>query len=157
MALLKTIRLLVGQRYLYSSFALLFNNIKPTSVQKLSRIKLYYALALPFLSYGSGIWTLRKKDKIIYINRDKIFQKNCGENFFDHRRNEEILEKLKVEPVDEKLRRYKSNWPRHVKIMNNNRMPKIMLNYRVDARIRLGRTSKRLLEEARTGLLRPSS
>ena len=34
-----------------------------------------------------------------------------------------------VEPVDEKLRRYKSNWLRHVRIMNNNRVPKIMLNY----------------------------
>jgi hypothetical protein len=38
------------------------------------------------------------------------------------------LEELKVEPVDEKLRRYKSNWLKHVTGMNNNRMPKIMLN-----------------------------
>ena len=29
---------------------------------------------------------------------------------FDHKRNEVILEELKVEPVDEKIRRYKSNW-----------------------------------------------
>jgi hypothetical protein len=36
-------------------------------------------------------------------------------------------------------------------------MPNIMLNYRVNARIRLGRPSKRLLEEGETGLLRPSS
>jgi len=28
--------------------------------------------------------------------------------------NEEVLEELKVEPVEEKLRRYKSNWLRHV-------------------------------------------
>jgi hypothetical protein len=33
---------------------------------------------------------------------------------FDHRRNEEILEELKIEPFDEKRRRYKSNWLRHV-------------------------------------------
>jgi len=32
--------------------------------------------------------------------------------------------------VDEKLRRYKSNWLQHVTWMNNNRMPKIILNYR---------------------------
>jgi len=36
---------------------------------------------------------------------------------------------LKVEPADEKLRRYKSTWLRHVTGVNN-RMPKIMLNYR---------------------------
>jgi hypothetical protein len=39
-----------------------------------------------------------------------------------------FLEELKVEPVDEKLRRYKSNWL-HVTRMNSDMMPKIMLNY----------------------------
>jgi hypothetical protein len=29
---------------------------------------------------------------------------------FDHKRNKEILEELTVKPVDEKLRKYKSNW-----------------------------------------------
>jgi hypothetical protein len=46
-----------------------------------------------------------------------------------HKRNEEILEQLKIEPVNEKLRRYKSKWLRQVTSMNN-RMPKITLNYR---------------------------
>ena len=30
--------------------------------------------------------------------------------FCDHKRNDTILEELKIEPVEEKLRRYKSNW-----------------------------------------------
>jgi len=42
--------------------------------------------------------------------------------------NAEILEELKVEPVDKKLRRYKSKWLWHVTWMYN-RMQKIMLNY----------------------------
>jgi hypothetical protein len=66
------------------------------------------------------------------------------------------LEELKVKSVDEKLRRYKSNWL-HVTRMNNNRMPKVMLNYRPNARRQLGRPLKRLLDEADTGLLRPNS
>jgi hypothetical protein len=41
--------------------------------------------------------------------------------------------------------------------MNNNRMPKIMLNYRPNQRRRLGRPWKRLLAEAETGLLRRNS
>jgi hypothetical protein len=49
-------------------------------------------------------------------------------SFFDRKRNEAILEKLKVEAVDEKRRRYKSNWLRRVTRMNNYRMPKLMLN-----------------------------
>jgi hypothetical protein len=32
----------------------------------------------------------------------KFFRRTAGYTFFDHKRNEEILEELKVEPVDEK-------------------------------------------------------
>jgi hypothetical protein len=39
------------------------------------------------------------------------------------------LEELKVEPVDKKLRKYKSNWLHNLTRMNNNRMQKIVLNY----------------------------
>jgi hypothetical protein len=44
----------------------------------------------------------------------KYFRRTGGYSLFDHKRNEEILEVLKVEPVDEKLRRYTSNWLGHV-------------------------------------------
>jgi hypothetical protein len=37
----------------------------------------------------------------------KFFRRTAGYALFDHKRNEEILEELKVEPVDEKIRRYK--------------------------------------------------
>jgi hypothetical protein len=75
-------------------------------------------------------------------------------SFLDHKRNEDILEKLKVEPVDEKLRRYKSNWLRHV-----SRMKKLQdaENNSPNGRRRLGRPLKRLLDEAETGLSRPNS
>jgi hypothetical protein len=62
------------------------------------------------------------------------------------------LEELKVEPVYEKLRRYKSNSLGNVTRTSSNRMPKLMLNYRSNGRRRLGRPLKRLLEEAETGL-----
>jgi hypothetical protein len=52
-----------------------------------------------------------------------------GYTLFDHKRNEEILEELKVEPVDKKLRKYKSNWLHNLTRMNSNRMQKIVLNY----------------------------
>jgi hypothetical protein len=52
--------------------------------------------------------------------------------------------------------RYKSNWLQHVTRMHNNRMPKIMLNYRPNGQRQLGRHLKRLLDEAKTGLLLPN-
>jgi len=57
----------------------------------------------------------------------EFFKRTAGYTLFDHKTNEEILEGLKV---DEIPRRYKSHWLRHVTRMNNNRIPKIMLNYR---------------------------
>jgi hypothetical protein len=39
----------------------------------------------------------------------KFFRKTSRNTLYDHKRNEEILEDLKAEPVDENLRRYKSN------------------------------------------------
>jgi len=51
-----------------------------------------------------------------------------GVPFLTRKINEEILEELKVEPIDQTLKRCTSNWL-HVTKMNNNRIPKIMLIY----------------------------
>jgi hypothetical protein len=40
----------------------------------------------------------------------KFFRRTAVYIPFDHKKTKGILEELKVEPVDEKLRRYKSNW-----------------------------------------------
>jgi len=85
----------------------------------------------------------------------KVFRRTTRYILFDHKRNEEILEELKVEPVIQKLRRYKLNWLQLVTRMNNNGMPKVMLNYRPTGRRRFGRSLKRLLDEAEAGLSRP--
>jgi hypothetical protein len=61
---------------------------------------------------------------------------------------------MEFEPADEKERRYKSNWLRHVTRMKNNRMPKIMLNCTANGRRLLGRPLKRVLDEAERCVLR---
>jgi len=62
----------------------------------------------------------------------KFFRGTTRYTIFDHKMNSEILEGLKIEPVDEKLRRYKSNWLRHVTRLNSKRMSKIILNCRLN-------------------------
>jgi hypothetical protein len=59
----------------------------------------------------------------------KFFITTIGYTLFDHKRNE-LLEEVKVQPVDKKLRKYKSNWLQHVTRTNKNRMPKIRQNHR---------------------------
>jgi hypothetical protein len=64
------------------------------------------------------------------ISKIKLFRRTAGCTRFGHKINEEILEELKVEPVDKKVRRYKSNWLRNVTRRNSSRMAKIVLNCR---------------------------
>jgi hypothetical protein len=94
---------------------------------------------------GGQIWTLREKDKKRNTSMEmKVFRRTDGKTVFDHKRSEEILEELKIEPVDEKLGRYKPNRLRHVTRMDTNMMPEIMLSYISNGPRRLGRPLNRL-------------
>jgi hypothetical protein len=73
--------------------------------------------------------------------------------FLTTKRIKDISVEFKVEPVEQKLRRYNSNWLSYVTRMNNNRMPKILLNYSPNGGRRLGRPLKRLLDVANVDLL----
>jgi hypothetical protein len=76
----------------------------------------------------------------------KFFRRTVGYPLFNHKGDQESLADLKLEPVNEKERRCKSNWLRRIRRMNN-RVLKIMLNYRPNGRRRLGRHFKRLSDE----------
>jgi hypothetical protein len=60
------------------------------------------------------------------------------------------LEGVTAEPVEKKLRRYKSNWQQE-NAKNNVEL------YRPNRCRQIGRPLKRLLDEAETGLSRPNS
>ena len=78
------------------------NTFERNLVQKFSRIKEYNALAVPGLLCENEIWNLRKKDKKRLTSIEiKFFRSTEGYTLNDHKRYEEILEMLKVEPADE--------------------------------------------------------
>jgi hypothetical protein len=54
-----------------------------------------------------------------------------------------------TEPVDEKLRGYKSSWLRHVTRKNSNWMAKVMLNYGPNGGRRLGRHFEETIRRGR--------
>jgi hypothetical protein len=97
-----------------------------------------------------------KKKKILPAVEKKFFR-TAAYTLFDQKRNGEIMEELKVEPVDESLRRYKTNWLQgHVTRMKN-RMPKIMLNIKPNRGRQFGKILKRLFDEADTDPSKPKS
>jgi hypothetical protein len=64
---------------------------------KSSRIEECNALAVPILLHGSEIWTLRTRHKKLLTSVEmKFFGGTAGSTLSDHKRKEEILEKLKV-------------------------------------------------------------
>jgi len=59
--------------------------------------------------YGSEIWTLRKGNrKRMALIEMKFFRRTAGYTLFSNKRKEENLGDLKVESVDERLRRHNS-------------------------------------------------
>ena len=78
----------------------------------------------------------KKRYKRLESIEMKFFRKTAGYTLFDHERIEDIFEKLEVEPVDKKLRRYKPNWLRHVTRMKRKKyeQKKIVQNYRPNGR-----------------------
>ena len=113
-------------------------------------------LLSPFFYMEVKFWTLREDKNRFTSVEMKFFRRTIDYALFDHKRDQEILEKLKEGPVDWKLSRCKSNWLRHVARMSSNRMLNIMLNYRPNGRRRLARPLKILLDDARTGLFSPN-
>jgi hypothetical protein len=65
----------------------------------------------------------------------------------NHKRNEEILEELHVTPLEDKLCTYRHKWFRQVHRTEDNRLPKLLLNYHPRGRRRPGRPRKRLLDD----------
>jgi hypothetical protein len=69
----------------------------------------------------------------------------AGYTLLNHKRNEEILEELHVTPLEDKLCTYRHKWFQRVYRMEDNRLPKQLLNYHPKGRRRPGRPLKRLL------------
>jgi hypothetical protein len=63
---------------------------------------------------GEKFRPLEKGVKKLATMEIKFFRRRAGYILYNHKSNEEILEELKVEPDEETLTRYQSNWLRLV-------------------------------------------
>jgi hypothetical protein len=75
----------------------------------------------------------------------KYLRRTAGYTLLDHKSNEEILE-LHVTPLEDRLCTYRHKWFQHVHRMEDNRLPKQLVNYHPKGRRRPGRPRKRLLD-----------
>jgi hypothetical protein len=56
-------------------------------------------------------------------------RKTAGFTLLDHKRNEEILKNLKVEPVSKFIQNYCANQKDHIERMDPNTIPNKLLHY----------------------------
>ncbi|KAJ4446756.1 hypothetical protein ANN_13453 [Periplaneta americana] len=67
---------------------------------------------------------------------------------WDHKRNEDVMEELQLEPVINLVKHYRNNWINHLHRMHRDRIPKVMLHYRPNGKRSLGRPKKRRIENS---------
>jgi len=95
--------------------------------------------------------------------RIKYTEKNYSEwhyKFTSHLKTAETISKFVCRSVRSKRTVHATIFTWHLfinTVCNNNRMPKIMLNYKPNGRRRIGRSLKRILDEVETGLSKLNS
>jgi hypothetical protein len=103
--------------------------LKPTLVQKHTRIRLYKTLARPSLCYGSEVWTIREGDRNRLMACEMKFLRRTASYMKWNHEGNDILTELKIEPMTDYIKHYQERWSSHVNRMNAGRFLKAFLRY----------------------------
>jgi len=79
----------------------------------------------------------------------KFTRRTVGYTKRNHKRNENILDKLKIKPVINCTPNYQKKWKEHVKKMNTGRMSKQIVRYQPGRQRSIGRPMQRWEENMR--------
>jgi hypothetical protein len=117
-------------------------------VRKETLFRFYKIMAIPTLLYGSEYWTLTKRQKSRLEAAEMRFLRSvAGYRLIDHRRNEDIREELQIIDINSRIKDYQIKWLQHVERMEQNRIPKLLLNYKLGGIRDQGRPCRRWREQ----------
>jgi hypothetical protein len=91
-----------------------------------TRIKLYNALAVPALLYGSENWTIKARDARRITAAEMKYMRTAGYTWTDHKINTEIAKELHITRILDKIQDYKRNWIQHVNQMPRNKLHRLI-------------------------------
>ena len=101
-------------------------------------------MAVPILLYGSEFWTLTKEqERRLEAIEMKFLRNAAGYTLMDKRRSEDIRQELNIFKLIDKIAQYRNNWRDHVDRMTEDRIPKIIMNYKPKGKRNIGRPLKR--------------
>ena len=72
-----------------------------------------------------------------------------GYTLWDKKRSSDIREQLGIFNINDKLTQYKINWREHIQRIDDNRLPKKNLNYKLEGRRNIGRPLMRWEDDFR--------
>jgi hypothetical protein len=71
----------------------------------------------------------------------------AGYRLIDHRRSECIREELQITDINSRIKYYQMKWLKNLERMEQNRIPKLLLNYKPRGRRDQGRPCRRWREQ----------
>jgi hypothetical protein len=87
-------------------------------------------LALPILLHGNEKWAVKSKDKSRLTAAEiKFMWKTVKYTGRDHKTNKEILTKVKVTSILDKITNHKTEWIQHVNQMPWSGLPNLLKKY----------------------------
>jgi hypothetical protein len=117
-------------------------------VLKETLLRFYKIIAIPTLLYGSECWTLTKRQKSrLEAAEMRSLRSLAGYRLIDHRRNEDIRGELQIIDINSRIKEYQIKWLQHLQRIEHNRIPKLLLNYKLRGRRYQGRPCIRWREQ----------
>uniref|UniRef100_A0A8D8V6E2 Craniofacial development protein 2 n=1 Tax=Cacopsylla melanoneura TaxID=428564 RepID=A0A8D8V6E2_9HEMI len=142
-------RLQLGNRAYFANQTLLKNKL----ITRRTKMKIYKTVIRPIITYGSESWTLIKEDqeKIKRFER-KVIRRIYGpirvdEDNWRIRYNSEINDILNGEDIIKFIKSQRLRWFGHLQRMEQNRMPKKIVNAKVYSKRKKGRPRLRWMDD----------
>ena len=126
---------------------------KSKEITKRTKLKLYKALVLSVLLYGSETWKMNKgDDKAIDIFHHKCLRRILKINWQDHISNEEVLRRAKMEPLSREVKKRRWKMIGHVLRQDRESNCSIAMTWAPEGQRKRGRpktTWRRTVEQER--------
>jgi len=103
-------------------------------------------VAVSALFYGCETWVIGEKDKSRITSAEvKFMWRRAKYTWQDYKNNEDILSAVTINPVWKEIQNYRNQWILHVRRMDRDRLPHLIMKCQPCGKRRQGRPLRRLL------------
>ena len=120
---------------------------KQKQLSRKTKMKVYNAIVVPTLVYGSEMWVLNKhQESAIQATEMRVLRRIAGKRRVDRARNVDIREELRQEGVLEKVRRRQVSWREALAEMGPERLVRRVYESEMEGRRGRGRPRKKWID-----------